>query len=454
MGSWLAEWQHVWRPRAFYGLPLPWEVDYPDVVAFLDSLPSDLTATPAAAHDGFDEDGVLDDGHWTSGGPAILREWAAAGARLGALPTFTQPSPHGVALALPEMTARKSSQLQAFIETVTTVVAETEPTHIVDWCAGKGHLGRELARRAGLPLLSLELQPPLCAEARRLAAAAGVPATVLCGDALGDGAEALMATPGAHTGLIVALHACGDLHGALISRFHGTALALAPCCYTRAVDGGQARLLSETARRTAARAGLVIDERDLRLVHEQVSETGARELNDVRRRQAYRLGFDAWLRSRGATDYTPVPAIPLSATRLGFTAFGERLAEAAGLPAPGPTLAEFEADGWRRLEAVTRRDLVRSLFRAPLEAFLVHDRARALEERGYEVSVGTFCSRAVTPRNRLIVARTPTPCVKATSSACRAPASTASAAAIPAPAPASHAARHSPASPMARVLPC
>lgn len=320
------------------------------------------------------------------------------------MPTLTEPAKPGAALALPEMTARKSSQLQAFIETMTPVVAETTPTHIVDWCAGKGHLGRELARRFGLPLLSLELQPALCAEARRLSAVAGVHATVLCGDALGDGAETLMATPGARSGLTVALHACGDLHGALISRFDGTALALAPCCYTRAIDGGRARLLSEAARRTSAHVGLVIDERDLRLVHEQVSETGSRELDDVRRRQAYRLGFDAWLRSRGATSYTPVPAIPLNATRLGFTEFGERLAAATGLPRPGPSLAEFEAEGWRRLDAVTRRDLVRSLFRAPLEAFLVHDRARALEERGYDVTVGTFCPRAVTPRNRLIVA--------------------------------------------------
>ena len=360
---------------------------------------------PAAADDGFDADGALDEGHWTARGPASLQAWARAGARFGALPTLSRGDHIDPAVALPGMTARKSLQLHAFIDVASPAIAASRVSHVVDWCAGKGHLGRELARRTGFPLLSPELQPALCADARRLAGAAGVDATVVCGDALGDGAEVLMRTPGAATGFTVALHACGDLHGALIARFEGAALALAPCCYTRAVDSGRARLLSMRARDVAARVGLVIDDRDLRLIHEQVSETGTREIGDVRRRQAHRLGFDAWRRSLGAASYTPVPAIPLSATRLGFVDFGERLADAAGLPRPDSSFAEFEGEGWRRLDAVTRRDLVRSLFRAPLEAFLVTDRACALDERGYEVSVGTFCSRAVTPRNRLILAR-------------------------------------------------
>ncbi|MBT9555857.1 MAG: hypothetical protein IV100_07510, partial [Myxococcales bacterium] len=91
----------MWRPRAFYGLPLPWEGDHSEVVSFLDSLPGDLTAAPAAAHDGFDDTGNLDEGHWTSGGPAILRGWAEDGARLGALPALTRQVDHGASAALP-----------------------------------------------------------------------------------------------------------------------------------------------------------------------------------------------------------------------------------------------------------------------------------------------------------------------------------------------------------------
>jgi hypothetical protein len=44
------------------------------------------------------------------------------------------------------------------------------------------------------------------------------------------------------------------------------------------------------------------------------------------------------------------------------------------------------------------------LFRRPLELWLVLDRALYLQERGYEVKLGTFCAPTLTPRNVLLVA--------------------------------------------------
>ena len=47
-------------------------------------------------------------------------------------------------------------------------------------------------------------------------------------------------------------------------------------------------------------------------------------------------------------------------------------------------------------------ELVRHLFRRPLEVWLLLDRALFLEEQGYQAEVGTFCPKPMTPRNLLI----------------------------------------------------
>ena len=47
-------------------------------------------------------------------------------------------------------------------------------------------------------------------------------------------------------------------------------------------------------------------------------------------------------------------------------------------------------------------ELVRLLFRRPLEIWLALDRACFLEEQGYNVVMGSFCDKPITPRNLLI----------------------------------------------------
>jgi hypothetical protein len=88
---------------------------------------------------------------------------------------------------------------------------------------------------------------------------------------------------------VVALHACGALHTALVRETRTTRVVLAPCCYDKALDAsGQAELVSR-----AARAALPpLDVEALRLIHEAPSETGEGELGRVRQMQAWRLGLD------------------------------------------------------------------------------------------------------------------------------------------------------------------
>jgi len=53
---------------------------------------------------------------------------------------------------------------------------------------------------------------------------------------------------------------------------------------------------------------------------------------------------------------------------------------------------------------VRNLELVRGLFRRPLELWLLLDRALLLEEQGYRVHLGTFCPSELTPRNILLLA--------------------------------------------------
>ena len=65
----------------------------------------------------------------------------------------------------------------------------------------------------------------------------------------------------------------------------------------------------------------------------------------------------------------------------------------------------LEAAGWKRLAQVRNLELVRGLFRRPLEVWLVLDRALYLKENGYEVQVGEFCDSQLTPRNLMMLAQ-------------------------------------------------
>lgn len=67
----------------------------------------------------------------------------------------------------------------------------------------------------------------------------------------------------------------------------------------------------------------------------------------------------------------------------------------------------YESRGAQRRLEVARIELVRHLFRRPLELWLVFDRALGLEEAGYTVTLGAFCEKPLTPRNILIHAELP-----------------------------------------------
>lgn len=329
-----------------------------------------------------------------------LGQWLArhvpAVAELEMLARLPQRVPPLAAVAAPhaqwEIPGRKWAQIEAFAH----AVGEARGP-LLEWCGGKGHLGRLLGLRQAGRVETLELDAGLCAEGERLAARAGVGQRFVVGDAHSARADALL--PGRH---VVALHACGDLHRGLVRRGIAAgvaALDIAPCCYYHMTDKLY-RPWSEGAR-------LELTREDLRLAVTETVTAPPRETRLRERERAWKLGFDRLRREVSGEDryvsFKPTPRLWLN---LDFRGFCQALAARQGLALPPHVdWQDLEAEGYARLGEVKRLSLVRHAFRRPLEVWLVLDLAGHLAESGYKVEVGVFCPRAVTPRNILLSAR-------------------------------------------------
>lgn len=372
--------QAIWRPAPFYVHRPGWCDDWPELahaVLRLDDQTLDrLSSDPLAARD------------WL----ANLLPVAATLADLTRLPPLPAralpPTTARVDVGIPE---RKRAQVEAF-------AAHTFPgrTPVLEWCAGKGHLGRRLAVADRVPVHSLEIDTGLCAEAVRLAKRAGANQTVVCADVLDEPSHAYVEGRS-----VVALHACGPLHRALVERA-GRAGAhsylISPCCYHSGVSGGYEPLAAPTP--------LPLDASALRLA---VTETVTAPLHVRRwlaRDQAWKLGFIALrneVEGEAVRTMKPVPARWLAGD---FPTFCQALAnrENVNLPSRIDWGHWLKAGEHRRAE-VRRLELVRHAFRRALELWLVLDLAAALETAGFDVQAGAFCDRTLTPRNLILRAK-------------------------------------------------
>lgn len=311
---------------------------------------------------------------------------------LTAIPALTPPADADLGRLTWGMPGRKQAQIERFAAAVGQPRAAP-----LEWCAGKGHLGRLLAVRWGLPVASLELDAGLCAAGRELARRAGATQSFLHADALDPAAAGHLADRHA-----IALHACGELHLALLRGAvaeGAAAVDLAPCCYYRIATPRYQPLNPD--------AGLNLSRDELHLPVTETVTAGARERRLRDRDMAWKLGFLA-LRAELAgpaarPNFKPVPAAWFNG---GFVDFCRRLAPREGLAVPaGLDLTPYETRGWQRRHEVARLGLPRLAFRRALEVWLALDRALFLERAGYAVTLGEFCPRAVTPRNLLISAR-------------------------------------------------
>lgn len=384
LDAFLREHQPLWREKPFTARRLGWEVAHPALAAWLRRRSLEQAE---AAHNHPER---LD-------APAPFPQLAARAAQLAALGELPaaapQPLPAQFSVDVP---GRKWQQIDAFAR---RLQFRAPPRHWLDWCAGKGHLGRRLAH-AGTPLTCLEYDAALVADGQRLSERLMLPARHRVQDVLaGDAAAQLDA---GHTP--VALHACGELHVRLLelaSRKGCRQLAVAPCCYNR-IASEHYRPLSQPARDSA----LPLSRDDLRLPLAETVTAGARVRRQRDRSMARRLAFDLLQRElRGVDDYLPMPSLAPAWLDKPFAAYCRELAALRDLPEPGERdWAALEAAGWQRLAEVRNLELVRGLFRRPLELWLLLDRALYLEEQGYRVRLGSFCDYHLTPRNILLLA--------------------------------------------------
>lgn len=291
LDAFLLEHQRLWRPRPFSEPTLAWEAEHAELASWLrgrsleqaDAEHNQPTRLAAPAPY-----------------PQLAAQATALGA-VGELPLAERPqAPNRFNVDVP---GRKWQQIGLFagrLQFARPVV------HWLDWCSGKGHLGRLLAH-AGQPLTCLEHDPALVADGQRLSDRLGLSAHHLRQDVLAaDCAERLL--PG-HTP--VALHACGELHLRLLrlaSQAGCRQLAVAPCCYNR-IPGPFYQPLSQTAGRSL----LALSLDDLRLPLSETVTASQRVRRQRDQSMARRLGFDLLQRElRGINQYLSVPSLPVA----------------------------------------------------------------------------------------------------------------------------------------------
>ncbi len=119
---------------------------------------------------------------------------------------------------------RKWQQISEFAEQIES----TQP--ILEWCAGKGHLGRLISWKHSAPVISVEWQQTLCELGKKQADKLSIKQKFVQADVLQGQADNCVCQE-QHA---IALHACGDLHLRLIAlakQNRTQQLSISPCCY-------------------------------------------------------------------------------------------------------------------------------------------------------------------------------------------------------------------------------
>ncbi|WP_192563156.1 methyltransferase [Pseudomonas gozinkensis] len=385
LDTFLTAHQALWKPRPFTHLQLPWEASYPELASWLRGRSLEDAEN---AHNHPAE--LLD-------APEPFASLAALSLELssvGELPAHSlEAAGHRLNVDVP---GRKWQQIEAF---ASRLAFASQPKHWLDWCSGKGHLGRRLLG-ADQQLTCLEYDPALVASGQALSQRHQLHALHVEQDVLAANTASLLHAE--HTP--VALHACGDLHVRLMQLASAAGcrqLAIAPCCYNR-ISRTEYQALSSAGSRSALQLSL----EDLSLPMSETVTAGARVRRQRDTSMARRLAFDLLQRQvRGVDEYLPTPSLPTAWLDNPFADYCRDLAALKELSTIGsPDWVALEAAGWQRLAEVRNLELLRGLFRRPLELWLNLDRALFLTEQGYVVRLGTFCEAPLTPRNFLLLA--------------------------------------------------
>lgn len=290
-----------------------------------------------------------------------------------------------------DIPGRKWQQIQAFCQHLPPASAALE------WCAGKGHLGRAYGWQHQACVTSIEYQAVLCEQGRALADKTGVNQSFIQGDVY----QWSMTSECKYTPLWLAMHACGALHLQFLHQacvHDAQHIALAPCCYHR--QQGAYAAMSKPAQTTQ----LVLDTEALRLAQQNQVTAGASER--ARRAQAlrWRLGYELMRQDTlGDSHYRPLPSLKLQQFS-DFQDFCRYASEHHQCHLDLGQCEHFEALGEQARLRMLRLDAIRHCFRRPLELWLLLDKMAYLVQQGFSVRALQFCAATDTPRNLLLLA--------------------------------------------------
>ncbi|MDP2339901.1 MAG: methyltransferase [Deltaproteobacteria bacterium] len=332
------------------------------------------------------------DARWTSAPPSLLSFVEDVRAAV-ALPTLTDGGPELVARR--HERPSKQRQIDAFARLVAPHAARA--ARVVDVGSGHGHLTRALAEAMGLPVVGLERDPAIASRAQELSSNPAVSFAIT--DVVREG----LAVRGADC--VVGLHACGEL-GDLVAR--GLAASTGPaamvfvgCCLQKQRAPTRRPLCDDDDDVTLPKALLGLSNltpRDDGVEASRIDNLAART-----RRIALRLLLAASgivVRSRAELEglnrraaHDPLPVLVA------------RVYERRGLSLP--SAAQID-DAGRRAEVLhasfRRLALPRTLLARVIEVFVLLDRARYLEQHGFDVAAGVLFPADVSPRNLALVA--------------------------------------------------
>ncbi|MGY3569266.1 methyltransferase [Vibrio paucivorans] len=268
----------------------------------------------------------------------------------------------------------------------------------LEWCSGKGFLGRILAGQSNQKVTSFEYQQALCDSGQSEANRLELPMEFVQGDAFCSDSAAVF-NDKQHA---VALHACGDLHVTLLQRAVAASLpavTFSPCCY-HLIKHDSYQALSLPAKGSLLR----LNKTELRIPLQETVTGGERVKRHRQMEMTYRLGLDYLLRIElGKNEYVPIPSIKKSLLSDGFEAFALWAFEQKGFNYSDTfPLDKYLKLGEERFWRMERLSLIQQPFRRLIELWLALDKILYLEEHGYRASIHEFCSRSATPRNLLI----------------------------------------------------
>ncbi len=377
----LLQYQPYWQLLPFACKALPWQDQ---------ALPDVLSALHDADIQQIDQSAALQRQHFAAFFPELF-----------SLPAITEPAAVTPLPPLPFWLAngiggRKLAQIDALCQQ-----GQHSPLPVPEWCAGKGHLGRIIAHRFGQRVSSVEWQQALCDEGTTLAQQFNLPQQFICADVLATPLPGLLQPQQQ----VVALHACGQLHISLLQQAVAAncqQLQLVPCCY-HLIPQMCYQPLSDAGQC----AGLQLSKDDLKLVV-QGQVTAGERIERLRQTEVlWRLAYDE-LRAdlTRQADYRPLSSVAKHWFSGDIADFVQWAAAQHQLPLPVTVdYTAYLQRAAKRAAIVQRIELVRHLFRRPLELWLALDKALYLQQHGYQVSITEFCDYQVTPRNLLLQAK-------------------------------------------------